>query len=113
MKTPTLALIIPLIILYSCTPSKQLQGTWKMTPNPKENTEVIIELDKDTYTFKVNGKETVRLDYKFENGIIISEEKPIVKDRDSLEVIQITKDKLTLNLKEKGKPKQRTFIRIE
>jgi hypothetical protein len=84
-----------------------------MTPGPDANTEVIIEIDNEEYAFQVNGKETVRLGYNYENNTIISDEIPIVKDRDSIEVVKITNDTLILNLKEKGQSHKRTFTRIK
>ena len=84
-----------------------------MTSNPKNNREVLLQIDNKEYTFKVNGKVTNRIGYNYENNTIISAERPIVKDRDSIEVIQITKDTLILHLQEKGQSQKRTFTCIE
>ena len=57
--------------------------------------------------------ETIRLGYNYKNNTIISDEIPIVKNRDSIEVVEGTKDKLILSLKEKGRYNKRIFTRIK
>ena len=57
--------------------------------------------------------ETVRLGYNYENNTIMSDEIPIVKNRDSIEVVEVTKDQLILSLKEKRRYNKRTFTRIK
>ncbi|MEX1190423.1 MAG: hypothetical protein WEA99_00525 [Brumimicrobium sp.] len=108
----TLIILIS-VTLFSCSPSRKLHGKWKMTSHLKNNREVLLQIDKKEYTFKINGKVTNKIGYKYENNTIISDVRTIVKDRDTIEVIQIKKDTLILNLHEKGQSQKRTFTRIE
>ena len=101
------------LLSASCSTPKKLYGTWLMDPSPSENVKIKLIIQKKNYTFYVNDKETVSRSYSFKGNTIISEEIPIVNKRDSIQVINIKNDTLTLHLKEMGMYKERTFIRLE
>lgn len=114
MKHSKYILILSIGLLSaSCFTPKKLYGTWLMDPGPSENSTIKISIEKEKYTFYLNEKETVSRKYDFKRNTIISEEIPIVNTRDSIQVINITSDTLTLRLKEMGLYKERTFIRLE
>ena len=101
------------LLIASCSKPKKLYGSWIMDPSPSENAKIKLIIQKENYTFYVNDKETVSRSYSFKGNTIISEQIPIVNTRDSIQVINIKRDTLTLHLKEMGVYKERTFIRLK
>lgn len=83
-----------------------------MDPSPSENATIKLTINKENYAFYLNDKETVSRAYTFRKGTIISEVIPMVYRRDSIQVVNIARDTLTLRLKEMGMHKERAFIRI-
>jgi hypothetical protein len=83
-----------------------------MDQHPAEQASIKLSINKKRYTFYSNDKETVSRTYTFREHTIISEVIPMVNTRDSIQVVNIARDTLTLRLKEMGVYKERAFIRI-
>ncbi|PKR80106.1 hypothetical protein CW751_11415 [Brumimicrobium salinarum] len=91
-------------LLYSCGQNKII-GHWF-----NEDSNIILEINKNELTFKIpEENHQLKLNYENKNDYLYFTNE--LKLKDSIKVIQASKDTLVLALKEKGKIVRKTFIK--